>query len=50
MLTPIIHSESGLNLPFPPDLGATVLGVGVVVLFVIAYDIYRQQWLKEGGR
>ncbi|WP_336358207.1 hypothetical protein [Haloarcula sp. CGMCC 1.6347] len=48
MLTIPIHSESGLNLPFPPDMGAMVLGVGLVVLAVITYDIYQQHWNEEG--
>ncbi|MGB9953015.1 MULTISPECIES: hypothetical protein [unclassified Haloarcula] len=48
MLTIPIHSEPGLNLPFPPDMGAAVLGVGLVVLAVITYDIYQQHWAGEG--
>ena len=48
MSTIPIHSESGLNLPFSPDMGAMVLGVGLVVLAVITYDIYQQHWSGEG--
>ncbi|AAV46258.1 hypothetical protein BDK61_2331 [Haloarcula quadrata] len=48
MLTTLMHSESGLNLPFPPDMGAAVLGVGLVVLAVITYDIYQQHWAGDG--
>jgi hypothetical protein len=42
-----MHSESGLNLPVPPETGAAILGLGFVVLAVIAYDIYRQHY--SGG-
>jgi hypothetical protein len=48
MLTTLMHMDSGLNLPFPPDTGAAVLGVGLVVLAVITYDIYQQHWTGEG--
>ncbi|GCF14702.1 hypothetical protein Harman_26370 [Haloarcula mannanilytica] len=49
MLTIPMHAESGLNLPFPPDMGAMVLGAGLVVLAVITYDIYQQHWAGEGS-
>jgi hypothetical protein len=42
-----MHTGSGLDLPFPPDTGAAVLGVGLVVLVVITYDIYQQHWAGE---
>ncbi|EMA16095.1 hypothetical protein C442_19184 [Haloarcula amylolytica JCM 13557] len=29
-------------------MGAMVLGVGLVVLAVITYDIYQQHWNGEG--
>ncbi|GGK76265.1 hypothetical protein GCM10009006_30360 [Haloarcula argentinensis] len=48
MLTTLMHAESGLDLPFPPDTGAAVLGVGLVILAVITYDIYQQHWTGEG--
>jgi len=47
MLTTPMHTGSGLDLPFPPDTGAAVLGVGLVVLVVITYDIYLQHWAGE---
>jgi len=49
MLTIPMHAESGLDLPFPPDMGAIVLGAGLVVLAVITYDIYQQHWTGEGS-
>ncbi|MDS0223194.1 hypothetical protein NDI54_17765 [Haloarcula sp. S1AR25-5A] len=49
MLNIVMHTESGLDLPFPPDTGAAVLGVGIVVLVVITYDIYQQHWAGEGS-
>lgn len=49
MLNILMHSGSGLDLPFPPDTGAAVLGVGFVVLVVITYDIYLQHWAGEGS-
>lgn len=49
MLNTLMHSGSGLDLPFPPDMGAAVLGVGFVVLVVITYDIYQQHWAGEGS-
>ncbi|MFB6223541.1 MAG: hypothetical protein ABEH86_07695 [Haloarcula sp.] len=39
----------GPDLPFPPDTGAAVLGVGLVVLAVITYDIYLQHCAGEGS-
>ncbi|MEF8829298.1 MAG: hypothetical protein V5A49_09695 [Haloarcula sp.] len=47
MLNILMHTESGLDLPLPPDVGAAVLGVGLVVLVVITYDIYQQHWAGE---
>jgi len=47
MALPVMHSQSGLNLPVAPETGAAILGFGVVVLSVIAYDIYRQHY--SGG-
>lgn len=44
-----MHSQSGLNLPMQPETGAVVLGVGFVVVAIVAYDIYRQHWRAEGG-
>lgn len=49
MLNIIMHTDSGLDLPLPPDVGAAVLGVGLVVLVVITYDIYQQHWAGEGS-
>ncbi|MFY4812612.1 hypothetical protein ACOJIV_07970 [Haloarcula sp. AONF1] len=43
-----MHAKSGLDLPFPPDTGAAVLGVGLVILAVITYDIYQQHWAGGG--
>lgn len=45
----VLHSETGLNLPFPLDAGTAVLLVGAVVLAVIGYDAYRQYTFGEGG-
>jgi len=44
----VLHSRTGLNLPFPLDVGAVVLLVGLVVLAVIGYDAYRN-YTFEGG-
>lgn len=49
MLTTLLHSRAGPDFPFPPDMGAAVLGVGLVVLVVITYDIYQQHWAGEGS-
>lgn len=45
----VLHSETGLNLPFPLDVGMVVLLVGAVVLAVIGYDAYRQYTFGEGS-
>lgn len=44
----VLHSQTGLNLPFPLDVGIAVLVVGVLVLAVIGYDAYRH-YTFEGG-
>ena len=46
---PLIHSGTGLNLPLAPETGVAVLGAGLVVLTVLAYDIYRQHYAGEGS-
>jgi len=43
-----MHSE-GPNLPLSVDAGAAFLGLGLIVLVVITYDIYRQHY-SEGER
>jgi len=42
MLQPALHT--GVSPALSPEAGGAVLAVGVVVLAVIGYDIYRQQW------
>lgn len=44
MLGTSLHARPGQDLPVAPETGAIVLAIGVVVLTVIAYDIYRQHW------
>lgn len=39
--------HSGLDLPLQPETGAVILGIGLVVLVVITYDIYRQHWMER---
>ncbi|QIO21903.1 hypothetical protein [Haloarcula sp. JP-L23] len=48
-LTPI-HSRTGIDLPLSPDAGAMFLAIGVVVVAVITYDIYRQHYRSEVDR
>jgi len=43
MLDLLLHS--GVSPALSPAVGSLVLGVGAVVLSVIAYDIYKQQWV-----
>lgn len=45
MLNPVLHT--GVSPALSPALGSVVLGVGAVILAVIAYDIYRQQWVGQ---
>lgn len=42
MSNPVLHTEVTPALSL--EAGLAVLGVGVVVLFVIGYDIYRHEW------
>lgn len=44
----VLHSQTGLNLPFPVDVGIAVLLVGLAVLAVVGYDAYRH-YTFEGG-
>lgn len=44
----VLHSRTGLNLPFPLDVGVVVLLVGLVVLAIVGYDAYRH-YTFEGG-
>jgi len=44
----LLHSQTGLNLPFPVDVGIAVLLVGLAVLAVVGYDAYRH-YTFEGG-
>lgn len=44
-----IHSQTGLDLPLAPETGILVLVVALFVCAVIAYDIYRYHWVKEGS-
>lgn len=46
MSSPVLHSSSGLDLPLSPELGRAFLAVGVLVLLIIAYDVYRNQSLE----
>lgn len=45
----VLHSETGLNLPFPLDVGVVVLLVGTAVLAAIGYDAYRHYTFGKGG-
>lgn len=47
MTLPVMHSQSGLDLPVTLEMGATILGLGFVVLTIITYDIYRQHYAGE---
>jgi hypothetical protein len=37
------HAGSAPALPFPPDVGLAVLAVGLVVLVLVGYDLYRRR-------
>lgn len=41
-----LHSRTGLDLPLNPETGAIILGVGLLVLVIITYDMYRQHWIE----
>jgi len=43
MLDPVLHN--GVTPALSLETGVAVLAVGAAVLFIIAYDIYRQQWV-----
>lgn len=45
MLTAVLHT--GVSPALSPGVGSLVLAAGAVVLAVIAYDIYRQQWVGQ---
>ncbi len=47
MSLPIMHTDAGIGLPIRPETGMVILGIGVAVLAVISYDIYRQHWPME---
>lgn len=42
MADPVLHTEASSALS--PETGSVVLAIGAVVLLIITYDIYRQQW------
>jgi hypothetical protein len=44
MLATSLHAQPGQDLPVAPETGAIVLAIGLVVLTIIAYDIYTQHW------
>ncbi len=36
------------SLPLPPELGAVIIAIGVLVLLVIGYDAYRYARNSDG--
>lgn len=50
MVTGPILSQTGLDLPMQPGTGAVILGVGLIIVAIVAYDIYRQHWQTEEGK
>lgn len=42
-----LHSQLAQDLPVGPETGAVILAIGLAVLVVIAYDVYRQHWTKR---
>lgn len=37
-----LHSAAGMHLPLPLEIATAILGLGVVVFVVVAYDIYQR--------
>lgn len=44
MSNPVLHTEVTPALSL--EAGIAVLGVGIVVLAVISYDLYRHEWVE----
>lgn len=47
MAVNVMHSGVGTELPLPLDTAVGVLGAGLVVLAIVAYDFYR--WTRHSG-
>lgn len=49
MSTLPMHASAHPHLPVALDEATVVLALGAVVFGVIAYDLYRGDWLTAGG-